>query len=770
MSGLVVFSSVPVLAQSGKSSGSVIEEVVVTAQKRQQSISDVGMSITARSGEQLQELGIGDVAGLMKVEPSFMVSQASYGTPVYSIRGVGYNSESLAASPTVSVYVDEVAFAFPALTKGATLDLERVEILKGPQGTLYGQNATGGAINYIAAKPTSTFEAGIEGTYARFDAINVNGFVSGPLTDTLGARFAFDVSDGGAWQESFTHGGELGDTRQQKLRLLLSWAPTDRLDVAVNLNTWTDESDTPVTQLIDLNLQDPTQADQVPDLVNAPFAPNDARAANWFPGLPHENDQQFYQATVRADYEVSDGLTLTSLSSIQDYEQDDWINNDGVAVDGNSQRQRGTVESFSQEFRASGVAVQSRMAWLLGVTYAKDETEENSLGRLPYTTPAFAFTAFGLEPFAEINTYAQPTATTKAVFGNIEFDLLDNLNLQAGARYTKSEIDYEGCLSGDAEFTAGMNFIQGFVKGDDAEPVAPGECLTFDSTFTPGMVNSSLNEDNVSWRLGLNWHPLENTLLYTTVSKGFKAGSFPTLPGTGEVQFEPVKQEELLSYEVGVKSTVTPQFVVNGAVFKYDYKDKQLRGRILDPAQVFGVIDALVNIPDSSAQGAELEMIWMPVQGLRLNLAATYLDAEVDGDFFTIDIYETGSDATNYDGYSFPSTPEWTVVAGARYEWPLKDNLLAFVGADYRYQTEAPSLFQDRATIGEHPSLESDEYGLLDLRVGVATADGRWTVQLFSHNALDEYYATHENRIYDTSVRYAGKPVTYGIKVAYRFE
>ena len=220
LGALLALSSAQVMAQTGGSSGFGIEEIVVTAQKRQQSISDVGMAITARSGDQLRAMGIDNVAGLTKIEPSFIVSQASYGTPVYSIRGVGYNSESLAASPTVSVYVDEVPYAYPALTKGATLDIERVEILKGPQGTLYGQNATGGAVNYIAAKPTETFEAGIEGTYARFDAVNVNGFLSGPLSETLLARLAFEVTDGGAWQKSITRDDELGDTEQHKLRYL----------------------------------------------------------------------------------------------------------------------------------------------------------------------------------------------------------------------------------------------------------------------------------------------------------------------------------------------------------------------------------------------------------------------------------------------------------------------------------------------------------------------------------------------------------------------
>ena len=198
-----------------------LDEIIVTAQKRAQSINDVGMAINAVNDEALRQQGIKDVGDLVKIEPSFVVSQAQYGTPVYFIRGVGYNEASLAASPAVSVYVDEVPFAYPALTKGATLDISRVEVLKGPQGTLYGQNATGGAINYIAAKPTDTFEAGVEATYARFDYKDLNAFVSGPLSNDVRARFAFDVTDGGAWQESYTRHDKIGATRQGKARILL---------------------------------------------------------------------------------------------------------------------------------------------------------------------------------------------------------------------------------------------------------------------------------------------------------------------------------------------------------------------------------------------------------------------------------------------------------------------------------------------------------------------------------------------------------------------
>jgi iron complex outermembrane recepter protein len=224
-------------------------DIIVTAQKRSERINDIGMSITAQTGEELRESGVRSIDDFSKVDTSFTSGLSLAGTPNYTIRGVGYFDFSLAAPPTVSVYVDEVPLAYSALTKGVTLGLERVEILKGPQGTLYGQNSTGGAINFIAAKPTSSFEAGMEASLGRFSALNLNGYVSGPITETLGARLSATTDRGGAWQQSYTRDEEHGDRRFTAARLLLEWAPTERLLLSVNLNGWRDRSDTQAGQL-----------------------------------------------------------------------------------------------------------------------------------------------------------------------------------------------------------------------------------------------------------------------------------------------------------------------------------------------------------------------------------------------------------------------------------------------------------------------------------------------------------------------------------------
>ena len=188
--------------------GTTVTELVVTAQKREESIQDVPLSITAASGETLTELGVTDTSQLDKIVPGFTYTPSFYGTPIYTIRGVGFLDTSLAGSPTVTVYVDEVPLPFSILSTAATLDPERVEVLKGPQGTLFGSNATGGAVNYVAAKPSDTFDAGADVTWSRFNQVDAQGFITGPLTDTLSGRIALRTVQGGRWQESYTRPGK----------------------------------------------------------------------------------------------------------------------------------------------------------------------------------------------------------------------------------------------------------------------------------------------------------------------------------------------------------------------------------------------------------------------------------------------------------------------------------------------------------------------------------------------------------------------------------
>ncbi|MDF1690838.1 MAG: TonB-dependent receptor plug domain-containing protein [Zhongshania sp.] len=284
-----------------------LEEVIVTAQKRSQSINDVGLSVSAATGDQISDAGITDTGDLIKVSPGLVFTASQNGTPLFSLRGVGFNDYTLGASPAVSVYVDEVPLAYGAFTKGATLDLERVEVLKGPQGLLFGQNSTGGAINYIAAKPTQELEAGAKLSYGSFNRIDTEAHVSGPLSENVAGRVAFATTQADEWQESVGSNRELGKEDLFKGRAQLQFDVSERTTILAGVNGWNDKSDTQAAQLQGLQLQysspsEPLVSDTVEtqNRIDAffvqPNAKNNARSAEWDEDRDLSRDDSFHNS------------------------------------------------------------------------------------------------------------------------------------------------------------------------------------------------------------------------------------------------------------------------------------------------------------------------------------------------------------------------------------------------------------------------------------------------------------------------------------------
>ena len=224
-------------------------EIIVTAQKRQQSINDVGLTIQAASANSLADRGIKDVSDLGKLVPGFVATQSTFATPIYTLRGIGLYDSTIGASPAVAIYTDEISRNYPIMSDALNLDIERVEVLKGPQGTLFGQSSTGGAINYIVAKPTDTLKAGFDASIERFDKVSVSGYVSGPLTDTLKFRLAAKAIEGGTWQYDIIKTipsqapDTLGAERKLMGRLSLEFTPSDRVKIQAMVTGARDHSD-----------------------------------------------------------------------------------------------------------------------------------------------------------------------------------------------------------------------------------------------------------------------------------------------------------------------------------------------------------------------------------------------------------------------------------------------------------------------------------------------------------------------------------------------
>ncbi|MCP5173209.1 MAG: TonB-dependent receptor [Pseudomonadales bacterium] len=360
-----------------------------------------------------------------------------------------------------------------------------------------------------------------------------------------------------------------------------------------------------------------------------------------------------------------------------------------------------------------------------------------------------------------------------AIFANIEYELAEDLTLLLGARYTENENDFSSCLIGnDLGMLTSFPLISDLVLGNPLTfaPAAAGECLTLDAdtfqlTSTP--TTDTLEEDNTSWRVGLNFNATDDLLVYGLVSKGYKSGSFPVVPASNTNQLGAVTQESVLAYELGFKWSMIEQGVqLNGAVFKYDYEDKQVRGIVLDP--VFNQLDRLVNIPESTVQGVEVDLTMSPAEGLLVRLAGTYVDSEVDELYTFIDFLGNLQDGINgariqgdFSGSDLPFTPDLHVVADVDYRWGISDNLNAFVGANMTYNSEA------NATFGNQESTRIDSFTTLDLRAGIEAEDGSWSISLWGRNVTDEEYWTNQFFTQDVVARTYAKPVTYGLGFTY---
>jgi outer membrane receptor protein involved in Fe transport len=247
-------------------------------------------------------------------------------------------------------------------------------------------------------------------------------------------------------------------------------------------------------------------------------------------------------------------------------------------------------------------------------------------------------------------------------------------------------------------------------------------------------------------------------MFYANVGRGYKAGSFPTLAATVASQLLPATQESITSYEIGFKlGLVERTLQLNGALFHSDYEDKQILGKVLDP--FLGPLLRLINVPSSRIDGAELQLMWAPVEGLRISAGASYINSEIL-DHFTN--YDPGGALRDFDGESFPNTPEWQLVGDVSYTRPLNGELNLLMGANFSYQSETNS------QLGELDRLAVDAYTLVDLRAGIEAEDGSWRIMAWGRNVTDEYYWTTGNANLDTTVRFAGMPATYGVTFSFR--
>ena len=768
---LAVLTATQVMAQTTEAVGTGgnetagnqgLEEIIVTAQKRSEKIDEVPMSITAVSGDQLKEQQVRQPSDLEKVVPGFTYQQSTYGPPIFTIRGIGFFDISLANAPTVSIYVDQVPLPYSIMTEGATLDLERVEVLKGPQGTLFGENSTGGAINYIAKKPTNTFDAGATLSFGRFDSTDMDGFISGPLTDTLKGRVAIRTEqEGVGWQQSETRSDTLGYRNFTTGRGLLDWDPTDWLTMEFNANGWIDGSDTQAYQFVKyapLGTGNSAPAKAILPVYTSPAPQNDS-VADWDAGRGFRKNNSLYQLSLRGDAQLGDGLTLTSITSYSHLEAFIPTDDDGTAFHDYVMNITGRIDDVTQELRLSGDAIDQSLRWMVGGNYEHDDTLDHQKGDFNNSDDVIGPYTFT----TNINGDTQ-NVDTEAVFGSLDYQITPEFSAQTSLRYTRDSREFAGCLqdAGDGNLADSFSFIANELGANPAVHLAPGSCVTLTpGTNQPyGIVFKSINDHNLSWHVGLTWKPDDNTHIYATITQGYKAGSFPSIAAIRPDQYDPNPPESLLAYETGFKlSAMDRKLHLDGALFYYDYTDKQILGYINTGSPFFN-LPAGVSIPKSSVRGAELEATWRPIPVVTFRLGTSYIDSRVDKSFITDDPFGSNIDVK---GESFPNTPRWQFVGDAEYDFPINSNLEGFVGTSFRYRT------QSNAAFGGGPLFVLPAYGLVDLRAGVDTADGHWHVELWGQNITNQYYLVDVSHPVDTVIRATGMPATYGFTLGYRF-
>ena len=780
----------------------VLEEIVVTAQKHAQSINDVGITVNAFSGEVIKDLGVASAEDIAQFTPGLTVNEtAATGVPLYTIRGIGFQDYSTAASSTVGLYFDEVAIPYTVMSRGVVFDVERIEVLKGPQGDLYGRNTTAGQINFISKKPTEEFAAGVTASYGRFDQLDLEGFINGSLSDALQARVAFKTSQSSeGWQKSQTRNDELGEKDTNAIRAMFNFNLSDTLSALLNLHYVEDQSDNkantayngtlsglaefnnPYTPLENYFLPTGSNFGETPPW----YSTGDNRAADWTNSytspvtgktwdIRPQRDNELKGLSLKLEWDLGN-MTLTSITGYDDFERQESNDWDGGFFNDSSNINTTDLQVFSQELRLSGQT--DKLLWIAGLYYSEDEMDEYyhyfmsdsvfGLGSIPWGVGLFAGT-----PILELDTKYSQETESQAVFGHVEWQFTDKMRLTVGLRYTEEERDWQGCT-----FVANDGSLAGFLNAQFGTTVGAGDCGTIDDdpnspTYIFALIGGpNVNDafhvykDSIStekWmgKLGIDYAITEDLLVYATYSNAFKSGGFNGANSNTTLQLKPYKEEEVTALEIGIKSTLLDgSMQMNFAAFWYDYEDKQEQ----DLAVAFvGNIGGLTNVPESRINGAELDMQWVPLEGLTINLGVAYLDTLVEKWNATSNTSVWPTIVTfDASGRELAQSPEWTYNAMVHYEWALGDALMMEVGADFN--------FTDETSGGAKPEDATDDYSIYNARIGIKDVDGKWRALLWGRNITDEdYYPAAYAGGNGPYVRSMGMPVTYGVTVNYNF-
>jgi len=731
-------------------SAAMIEEVIVTAQKREEGSQDIGAAITALGSEQLTKSDFNNITDLQAMAPSIQIGE-SFGFAQIMIRGIGTDNPFAGGDPSVAMHVDGVVTGQSSAQFGSLFDIERVEVLRGPQGTLYGRNATGGSINVITKKPTEELDGYARFTVGDYDLTKLEAAVGGPIADGFMGRLAVRAIDRGGYGENIANGKDIDDANQQSIRGQLLFEPTDQLSFRLALEHH-EEDDANYIPKFKSASYDPAPLTALEPQPAAGVRASDPRDINSNVNLQNEREQDSYSFEV--NYDINDTLSLTSVTNFQTFEKTPQADFDMTAEDFYIWSESFETDQLSEELRLNFDG--EKVRGLVGLFYYKEEIESDNRLDLDLV-PQFvidadpALTGCGFDDNVSNQIIGAPEedlcflfrgsaeAEAYAIFTNISIDLNDDMSLILGARYSDES-------------------REGFTDYWTA-PGAPVLTFADDKSFS-----------ELSPSVRLEWSPVEDLLFYAGYSEGFKSGIF--LSG----QRSPVLDPEIVdAYEVGMKGMfLDRQLQVNTAVFYYDYTDLQ-QGRSV-PAGTSGFTLVYENAASAEITGWEAEFTWLATEILRFDGSVTYLDATFD-DYVTTDPFDTvfqqlglidaGVDLSQQlSGNRMVQSPEWAGNLGVTLDIELPGNgwfLSSTLAASYKDQVYFSQF--------NHDALSQDAVTTVNANILLSSPDEHWTVNLWGKNLTDEeiYMGTFILNSSRTNAGFMAPPRTYGLTVGYNF-
>ena len=717
-------------------SDTTLEEVVVTAQKRTQDVQQIGEAITEVSGQALQALRIQQPLNLSSIASSLSTMNATTdSTPLFLVRGIGLDDFNMNNSSGVGTYLDEVFASFPGFLTGALFDVDRVEILKGPQGTLYGKNTAGGAINIISNRPTDSLGGYVDVDYSRWETLDLTAAVSGPITEAIKGRLALTLTkQGEGYQTDIDTGQKYGQLNRGGVRTLFDIRLSDAATLLLNLHYTYDHSipsspSTPnVEALVPTNLPFPTAG-----LLDSPPGGTLVRVG----GLQLYKNESEAGSTATLNVPLG-GLTLTSISAYDYFSDHSLDNYDGYPAADNNWTKNFQQWQASEEVRLTSPAG-GLVEWLIGAEYAQNRFRcRDALDWTFVYGLADSITDSGKAITAA--NFIQTQRST-GLYAHAETHLSKRWALVTGLRYSHDEAAFDGVtLDPTGLLTYAANNFSG--------PIVPNTVLA--------ALDQSRSSQNVSYRLEPDLHLTGKVLVYASVASAYKAGIFYGQPAQVQVDWGYVKPETVLTKELGLKSRFLHDSIeFDAAVFDNDIRDRQSSLSLwAGPVGTQPLIAGLGNVPRSRIDGVEGDIEWRPLGGLEIHLGATYLDARVT-ETLTNDNGLALFTPVNV-GQMLPDAPRLAGNWSVRYAHSLPRQLTLYTEANDRYNGPEHPYLADPTTFGRGHNLGA--------RVGVKSAVRHWDASLWVTNLTDTRpltyaYAGSEGQ----QVSYYQKPRSVGV-------